>query len=432
MLAEQNVKYFFIVLGAILIVGLAIYIVFFSFGLKVDWTNLKIQQTSILIVESQPTGAEVYLDGELVDKATPSQVRWVLPGEYHLEIKKEGYQTFNKIINFEAGLVTKISNVNLFYKTPEVQLIGSAEQVNMIDQSSGYYFADNQINYFSLAPNLDRKIYIHSDQIRSLITNPKFDSAIVNDRYVIDLLSGKQILDLKKLFPKLLDFKFLGNDYLLAQSKKALYSIDINNQKSTKLLKLEDIDRYFISDNLIYSLTSSDQPKLQAIDQYGNFSLLAQDTVEIIKKNVATSINLEEVELKKSNDLVYLEDRKNNVLLINQKKIEYLTTDVVKEINKSDDNSYLVVNQLNELYRLTEDNHKQIYIRTSSELSEPKDYFKNYLAYRINGDINIYSTSHLTGWRINGEFKIIKYWSTIDKDILALTKNNQLVRLKIN
>lgn len=77
-----------------------------------------IQGTGLLAATSFPTGAEVYLDGRLTT-ATDNTLN-LEPGEYQVEIKKDGYHPWSKTMRVEEELVTQTS-ATLFPTSPSLE-----------------------------------------------------------------------------------------------------------------------------------------------------------------------------------------------------------------------------------------------------------------------------------------------------------------------
>lgn len=72
-------------------------------------------ETGLLNANSFPTGAEVYVDGELVT-ATDNTL-YLKPGEYAVEVRKEGFSPWKKQLIIQKELVTQ-TNAQLFPVAP--------------------------------------------------------------------------------------------------------------------------------------------------------------------------------------------------------------------------------------------------------------------------------------------------------------------------
>lgn len=77
-----------------------------------------IKGTGLLSTNSFPTAAEVYINGKLTT-ATDNTLN-LDPGEYEIEIKKDGYHTWMKKLQIVAELVTE-TNAQLFPTSPSLE-----------------------------------------------------------------------------------------------------------------------------------------------------------------------------------------------------------------------------------------------------------------------------------------------------------------------
>lgn len=83
-------------------------------GYKFDWHNFGWQKAGVLFLESKPASAAIYLDGEKTDYQTTARLKTLLPGEYQVEIKKDGYLSWSKKLKINAGETTFAQYIRLF------------------------------------------------------------------------------------------------------------------------------------------------------------------------------------------------------------------------------------------------------------------------------------------------------------------------------
>lgn len=82
-----------------------IFIIAYARGYRINFSQKKIQPTGILIASSYPDGAKIFLNGKFYG-ATNTQIN-LPPGHYFVEIKKEGYSSWQKKITIKGELVVK-------------------------------------------------------------------------------------------------------------------------------------------------------------------------------------------------------------------------------------------------------------------------------------------------------------------------------------
>ncbi len=69
------------------------------------------------------TGAKVYLNGKLMGE-TPLQRKDILPGKYELEVRKDGFGSFNTRVSIEEGFVLKVKSTLIRVRMPTITSIG--------------------------------------------------------------------------------------------------------------------------------------------------------------------------------------------------------------------------------------------------------------------------------------------------------------------
>jgi hypothetical protein len=112
-MTKVRVLLFFI---GIFTVGLFGYIaVTYAKGYRLDFKTLKLVSKGILVVKTDPTGAQVYVDNDLTG-ASDSNFS-LSPGTYDVEIRKSGFIIWYKRLTIEKETVTEI-RPDLFKSTP--------------------------------------------------------------------------------------------------------------------------------------------------------------------------------------------------------------------------------------------------------------------------------------------------------------------------
>jgi len=89
--------------------------IFYARGYRVDSKTFRILPKGILVVKTDPTGAQIFLDGKL-SGASDSNFS-LLPGTYDVAIKKDGFIPWSKRLTIEKETVTQV-DINLFKTTP--------------------------------------------------------------------------------------------------------------------------------------------------------------------------------------------------------------------------------------------------------------------------------------------------------------------------
>lgn len=110
----------FVFLTTILVVGIiGILAAYYARGYRFDQT-LKLNPSGLLVANSDPTGAQVFIDGEL-KTATNATIN-LAPGTYDVTLKKEAYLPWSKRLTIDKEIVTQI-DANLFRSAPSLSAI---------------------------------------------------------------------------------------------------------------------------------------------------------------------------------------------------------------------------------------------------------------------------------------------------------------------
>jgi hypothetical protein len=107
-------------LTLIIVLGLAAILSFYARGYRLNSGDFTIKPHGLLVIKSNPDGAQVYINGEL-NTATNATVS-LLPGDYEVSVKKEGYIEWKKLLNIQKEIVTEAS-AQLFKSAPSLSAI---------------------------------------------------------------------------------------------------------------------------------------------------------------------------------------------------------------------------------------------------------------------------------------------------------------------
>lgn len=134
-----------LVSAVVIVLGTLIAIQYAKGGLRFTRDGFA-PQTGLLSANSFPTGAEVYVDGDLVT-ATDNTV-YLPPGEYQVEVRKEGFSPWSKRLVIEEELVTQ-TNALLFPTAPTLSpltLTGASNVVTSPDGLKVVFYTNNAQN----------------------------------------------------------------------------------------------------------------------------------------------------------------------------------------------------------------------------------------------------------------------------------------------
>jgi len=113
----------------IIILAVTALVVRLAQGYRIDWRGGSWRPTGLLAATSVPDGAKVFIDGKL-SSATNTTIS-LPPDIYEVEIKKDGYSSWIKLLEIEKELVTK-TDAYLFPAVPDLQALtftGAADPI---------------------------------------------------------------------------------------------------------------------------------------------------------------------------------------------------------------------------------------------------------------------------------------------------------------
>ncbi len=89
-------------------------VIFYTSGYRYNTKKGKVERFSTLIVDSNPTGATLFLDGQDTKDVTPSTIQTVTPGTHLVSVSKPGYTSWQKTLEMNAERATFASDIWLW------------------------------------------------------------------------------------------------------------------------------------------------------------------------------------------------------------------------------------------------------------------------------------------------------------------------------
>ena len=187
----------------IVVVGLLVYIaVLYARGFRFDIATLKLQSKGILVVKTDPTGAQVFVNKDLIG-ASDSNFS-LSPETYDVEIRKNGFINWYKRLTIEKETVTEVK-ADLFKSAPSFAPItqdGVTQPVSS-DNFSQIAYTNNQGLW--ILENINFPIGFAKDPRK--ITDGDLTGAVwqfspSGREILLDTSGGSFILDTGKLTPQ--------------------------------------------------------------------------------------------------------------------------------------------------------------------------------------------------------------------------------------
>ena len=85
-----------------------------SQGVSYDFASGSFERVSVLDVSSFPQGAQIFIDGVYQNEETPAKILSVPVGKHKITLKKSGFLSWEKVLNFDKDKATKTEEIFLF------------------------------------------------------------------------------------------------------------------------------------------------------------------------------------------------------------------------------------------------------------------------------------------------------------------------------
>jgi hypothetical protein len=224
MLSEQRIRAVLFYLSLVIFFAGLPYILSFSLGYKFNPRTFKFTQTGLISVKTQPQGARIYLDSNLISEKTPATLEELLPGYYSVRLELEGHYPWMAQVNVEPRKVARLEKVILFPVRPNIkkinQGIASAFYADK-DKGKAYYLNPQERSLYvsdmdsgktervgriaedfvlpakeiRVSPDREKACFFNKDQVCVVYLNPEAEQLYGRRSFVL-LYSGERIIHL--------------------------------------------------------------------------------------------------------------------------------------------------------------------------------------------------------------------------------------------
>ncbi len=218
---------FFICLFLFLLIAPAV--VFYSQGYRFDFEKKKVTQTGAFYFKVLPKSTQIYFDGKLKKKTDflfgSTLIENLLPKTYNIQIKKEGYISWEKTLEIKEKQVTEAKNIVLIPENPGFAVLSKEVKDFFFSPDGKKIILEEirengwQINLYDLKNNVKSYLIGEKDIAKGKKIKVDFLSLEFSPDSKRILLKvgfeGKEkyfILDLEKTPPDLISLDFLGAD----------------------------------------------------------------------------------------------------------------------------------------------------------------------------------------------------------------------------
>jgi len=251
--------------------------VFYAKGYRFDFDRGVFVYSGIISIKSNPTEVDIYINGKLknsdINRINNSvNVEGLMPGEYDLTIKAEGFQDWNKKVRIHSGLATEFWNIILVkneyekteYLTPNINdriftspsddFIAYTEDTETGMKVKILNIKENLLDQEFEIPNGN---YSYQEQKENIEWSPKEDFISVPVKIQSD--SAKKISTTQKAY------------FIINPEENTLFNLNkFLNKDEIRNVRWDPEDKnylFFLSENSLYRSNVSDAEDLKIIAQ---------------------------------------------------------------------------------------------------------------------------------------------------------------------
>ncbi|MDP3790689.1 MAG: PEGA domain-containing protein [Candidatus Omnitrophota bacterium] len=186
----------------------------YSLGYHIDFYKFKIYKTGILSLTSTPAGATIYINGRLYKDITPVRIEELKPGDYLVEVKREGFYPWQKNLSVIPNMVTRADNIILF---PTLRDIAKLCVVDTID----FAIPDSKNQIYHMTKSGLYRSNIDGTNLKKLSDYSDWPDYTINKRFSPD---GKKMLYFNKkgIWVIYLDGRYTGKEAEYAEVEEVL------------------------------------------------------------------------------------------------------------------------------------------------------------------------------------------------------------------
>jgi len=371
-------------------------IVLYAAGYRISKNGLAIQRTGLFVIDSYPSGAKIFLNGQAQKKiinflfhknnfiTTPARIKNLLPGEYELSLELDGYWGWQKKLTINPGAATFAEDIYLFKNNLPAQILSAEfKSINLSpDKNLALASSSGRLILFNLADETSQ-IIDQDDSTRENVAWSSDGQKLVIGHYLYNLNDLKARVDLNKI---LSGFNYKWQDNILYfKNQTSIYQLSGNNLP-LKIFGDKKIDDFLIKNRYLYLIN---QPEASAN------SLEIIDTASGEKiKNIGLPASADYSFINPKHSLINLYDKNHQILYLIDPSTDYYSPireiiNNVKNASWIDNDNLLYANDFEIwLYNLkTKDKNLVTRVSTviDSALIHPS---QNYIIYSTSQTIN--------------------------------------------
>lgn len=262
-------------------------------GYRFDTDNGRVEQGGLVQFATIPTGATVEVDGKVISSRTPTKSS-VIAGSHEFVMWREGYQTWRKTVNVEAGTLLWLTYPRL---VPTIKTVVPVAQYGALHASLATADGQDMLIQTDAAIPSFELVDLRADEVKSTIitipataysdaTTPDVSHTFTLDQWDAD---GRYVLVQHRYGDTSEWLVVDSQDVTKTINMTTLFDIDISSPKFSGT-----------SGNMLYVMSGSDIRKLDLSAGTISRSLVAGVTsFDLFETNVVTYVGVDQTDATK-------------------------------------------------------------------------------------------------------------------------------------
>jgi len=220
----------------------------------------------MLSIDTTPNGAYIYLNDKMQMPSytkgiftTPEKIKSLMPGEYNLQLEKDGYWPVKKRVRIESGQTTFIEDITLFKIESPLKLSSLSTKTIGISPDNRHLYIADENKMLNLRNNEEISLGLGQQEIQWLKGG---DKLLINGE-VVSLTGDNNNTNYKEILGLETHNWFLDEtrNYLYYQNKNTINYFDINNKSNVVIVSNEKYLDYIPYNDSLFTITERGERK---------------------------------------------------------------------------------------------------------------------------------------------------------------------------
>lgn len=244
---SKTIRDWLFIIFIILFVVITFFVALYAAGytIKKQWPprfNALFEKTGMLIIDSSPTGATVFLNDEKINKSflinwqknevqTPAKIKNLVPGKYTLKLEKEGYWPLEKNIEIKSGQTSFAEDFIMFKKSLPLNIAICEPQKFILSNNNKNISLENDKLLIDLKTGSSKSIDTNNDYLNLNLESDAYNLQWDQNKTKLYYQLANQIRCLNLADNSSQSFFSQGNYLAYTTYQNKLYTVEKINNK---------------------------------------------------------------------------------------------------------------------------------------------------------------------------------------------------------